>query len=213
MIKKSPKADLRSKHTLFVQLGIICSLLFMIAATHMNVESKAPNPPDVTKLPDVEPVDILPIIPPDTPPPPMRPSVFNPVPNDNPIEPDPIEFDPIEFDGPIHIPTPPHITPEEKFELLPEIMPTMKGGLEKLYREIEYPKQAKLTGIEGRVIVQFVVNKKGEVENPKILRGIGGGCDEEVLRVIKLMKFTPGIQNGNFVPVRMAQTVTFKLQN
>ena len=211
MIKKNPKADLRSKHTIFVQLGIICSLLFMIAATNMNIKSQVDSTPEPIPEPDIDLIDIPPIIPRDTPPPPMRPSVFNPIPNDNPIEPDPVDFDPIEFDGPIT--GPPPIIQDDTFELLPEVMPTMKGGLEKLYREIEYPKQAMQIGIEGRVVVQFIVNKKGEVEEPVILRGIGGGCDEEVLRVIKLMKFTPGIQNGNFVKVKMAQTITFKLQN
>ncbi|MFV1883470.1 MAG: energy transducer TonB [Balneola sp.] len=213
MIKKTPKADLRSAHTIFVQIGIICSLLFMIAATNMNLESKPIGsfelPPDI----DVVVIDIPPIIPPDTPPPPMKPTVFNEIPNNDPIEPEPIDFGPTDFDDPIPIPLKPDLKPDvDDFILTPEFMPEMKGGISKLYAEIGYPKQAKSAGIQGKVIVQFIVNKKGEVENPEILRGIGGGCDEEVLRAIKLMKFTPGIQNGNYVKVKMAQTVTFKLK-
>ncbi len=92
-------------------------------------------------------------------------------------------------------------------------MPKMKGGVSKLYSEINYPKQAREARIEGRVIVQYIVNQKGGVENPKIIRGIGGGCDEEVLRAIKLMNFTPGIQNGRFVKVKISQMITFRLQN
>ena len=72
---------------------------------------------------------------------------------------------------------------------------------------------AKRAAIEGKVIVQFTVNKLGEVENPEILRGIGGGCNEEVLRVLKKMKFSPGIQNDRPVNVRVTQTVVFKLTN
>ena len=84
----------------------------------------------------------------------------------------------------------------------------MTGGLKKFYSEI-----ARKTGIDGIVIVQFIVNKMGEVESPQIIRGIGGGCDEEVLRVIKKMKFSPGIQNGILVNVKMSQSVRFQLKN
>lgn len=211
MIKKNPKADLRSKHTLFKEVGIICSLLFMIAATNMNIEPKVTEKPPLLPIPDITFIDIPPVIPTDTPPPPMKPSVFNVLPQDSPIEPEPIDFGPLEFGDTMPLPPPP-IKLDNKFELLPEIMPEMKGGIAKLYGEINYPKEAISVGIEGKVIVQFVVNKKGEVRNPVILRGIGGGCDEEVMRVIKLMKFTPGIQNGNFVDVKMTQTVIFRLQ-
>lgn len=212
MIKKNPKADLRSKHTIFVQLGIICSLLFMIAATNMNIESKGVPTSDPLPEPDIIIVDIPPVIPPDIPPPPMKPSVFNVLPQDSPIEPDPIEFVEFMISDSLPLPPKPIVRTQEDIILTAEFMPEMKGGIDKLYNLINYPKDALNVGIEGRVVVQFIVNKKGEVEEPVILRGIGGGCDEEVLRVIKLMKFTPGIQNGNFVKVKMAQAVTFKLQ-
>lgn len=94
-----------------------------------------------------------------------------------------------------------------------EVMPIMIGGLKALYAELEYPKIAKRAAIEGKVIVQFTVNTLGEVEQPEILRGIGGGCNEEVLRVIKKMRFSPGIQNDRAVKVRMTQTVVFRLTN
>lgn len=213
MIKKNPKADLRSKHTLFIEVGIICSLLFMIAATNMNIESKIVPTPDPLPGPDIIVIDIPPVIPPDTPPPPMKPSVFNVLPQDSPIEPDPIEFQEFMISDSLPIPPKPIVRMQEDIIVSAEFMPVMKGGIDKLYSMINYPENAIKVGIEGRVVVQFIVNKKGEVEEPVILRGIGGGCDEEVLRIIKLMKFTPGIQNGNFVRVKMAQTVTFKLQN
>ena len=68
-------------------------------------------------------------------------------------------------------------------------------------------------GISEKIFVEFVIDKQGNVTRPTIIRGIGGGCNEEVLRVIKLVKFTPGIQNGNFVQVKMRQAVNFKLEN
>lgn len=213
MIKKNPKADLRSSHTILVQFGIICSLLCFIAATNLEIKSKPVDKKGPIEKIDFKPIDLPNIIPPDTPPPPMKPSVFTELPPDSPIEPDDIEFGPIDFDDPVPIIRKKKKEIIEEPVLFAEFMPKLKGGLEKLYSEIKYPKKAREARIEGRVIVEYLVNKKGEVENPKIIRGIGGGCDEEVLRVIKLMSFTPGIQNGRFVNVRMSQHVTFKLQN
>jgi periplasmic protein TonB len=78
---------------------------------------------------------------------------------------------------------------------------------------IKYPQIAKETGIEGKVIVQFVVTKEGSIEMVKVLRGIGGGCDEEALRVVKLMKkWLPGKNNGKPVNVRFTLPISFKLE-
>lgn len=93
-----------------------------------------------------------------------------------------------------------------------EDMPKLQGGLKALTKEIRYPEIAVKAGLEGRVIVQFIVDKQGNVLDPTILRGIGGGCDEEAIRVIKLMKFTPGQQRGVPVAVRMRIPITFKLK-
>lgn len=102
--------------------------------------------------------------------------------------------------------------PKEDFYVVVEEMPELKGGLENLYKNVEYPETAKRAGIEGRVILQFIVNKQGEVENPKIVRGIGGGADEEALRVVQETQFTPGLQDGKPVRVQYSLPVVFKLQ-
>src|SRR5690625_7229411 len=60
-------------------------------------------------------------------------------------------------------------------------MPELIGGLSSLQERIQYPESAKQAGKEGRVYVQFIVNEEGEVENPRIMRGIGGGADEAAL--------------------------------
>ena len=85
--------------------------------------------------------------------------------------------------------------------------------MQKFYSQLKYPEVAQKAGIEGLVTVSFIVNKEGEVSNIEILRGIGGGCDEEVIRVLKLTKFSAAIQNGRFVPVKMTQNIRFNLQN
>jgi len=91
--------------------------------------------------------------------------------------------------------------------------PTFPGGETKLYKflgeSIKYPEEAKELGIQGRVFVNFVIETNGAVSNVKVLRGIGGGCDEEAIRVIKSMpKWTPGKQRG--IPVRVSYNLPIK---
>jgi len=95
-------------------------------------------------------------------------------------------------------------------------MPEFVGGeieLSKfLSKNILYPKLAKENNIEGRVIVRFVVEKDGSISNTDILRKLGFGCDEEVIRLIKTMpKWVPGKQNGKPVRVYYTLPIVFKL--
>jgi TonB family protein len=99
-----------------------------------------------------------------------------------------------------------------------EQSPEFPGGLKELYaflgNNIVYPKLARQNGTKGRVIVQFVVQKDGALTNIKVVRGIGDGCDEEVLRVMKLSPlWKPGMQNGKTVDVAYTVPVAFLLNN
>ena len=93
-----------------------------------------------------------------------------------------------------------------------EQMPEMIGGPMAFYEALRYPEMARRAGIEGRVIIQFIVDADGSVSNPRVLRGIGGGTDEAAIEAITKMKFTPGMQRGQPVKVRMTQPVVFRLQ-
>ena len=98
-----------------------------------------------------------------------------------------------------------------------EEMPFYPGGDNErqkfLTENIHYPQQASENGIKGTVYVQFVVDTKGNITDAKIMRGIGGGCDEEALRVIQMMpQWHPGKQNGKTVRVLFTMSVSFKLQ-
>jgi len=78
---------------------------------------------------------------------------------------------------------------------------------------LHYPDSAKKYNIEGRVVISFVVNEDGSISNCKVVKGIGGGCDEEALRVVKNMPhWKPGRQDGKPVKVSYALPVVFKLQ-
>jgi len=105
---------------------------------------------------------------------------------------------------------------KEVFTIVEE-MPAFPGGEAErnkfLATNIQYPQQATENGIQGTVYVSFVVDSKGNVTEVKILRGIGGGCDEEALRVVKMMpKWHPGKQNGKNVRVLFNMPIYFKLQ-
>ena len=99
---------------------------------------------------------------------------------------------------------------DEVFAVVDE-MPEIQGGLVALHREIQYPEAAKDSGIEGRVVVQFVVDKQGNVVEPSVVKGIGGGCDEEALRAVQAMTFTPGRHNGEPANVRLTLPISFQL--
>ena len=107
--------------------------------------------------------------------------------------------------------------PKASVEEAPEVfvvvekMPELIGGLAAIQREIRYPVIAKKAGIEGRVILQFIVDEQGRVSESKVVRGIGGGCDDEALRALQTARFRPGTQRGKPVKVKMSLPVTFRL--
>ncbi|MCC6753430.1 MAG: energy transducer TonB [Saprospiraceae bacterium] len=87
-----------------------------------------------------------------------------------------------------------------------------KKLIDLLYNNIHYPAEAKKQRIQGVVYAKYVVRQDGSVGNARIDRGIGGGCDEEVLRFISLLpRYTPGYQDGKAVPVQMTLPVKFRL--
>jgi protein TonB len=92
-----------------------------------------------------------------------------------------------------------------------ENMPELVGGLGSLQKKINYPELARKAGIEGRVIVQFIVDKEGNVVNPSIVRGVHKSLDEEAIRVVKQADFKPGMQDGKPVRVQYSLPITYKL--
>lgn len=112
---------------------------------------------------------------------------------------------------------PPDQTQEAEIFVLVEEMPQFPGGdqalLQYLADKIRYPAIARENKIEGLVVVQFVIDENGTISQAQILRGIGGGCDEEALRVIAAMpRWKPGKQRGIPVKVRFNLPVRFQLK-
>lgn len=76
---------------------------------------------------------------------------------------------------------------------------------------IRYPRNAQRQSVEGKVFVEFVIDKRGLPSQFRVIKGIGAGCDEEAMRVIALSKWKPGKQRGIPVNVRMVIPIAFQL--
>ncbi|MEX0770030.1 MAG: TonB family protein [Balneolaceae bacterium] len=216
--RKNPEVNLKKHYTVFVETGLVLALLIFIIAVKMDLTSSPTENYEVDEQDVVEMEEIIQTEHIETPPPPPRPPVPQEVPNDEIIEDSDINIDAeLSLDGPMDLPPPPPQQEEEKeeedFFTVVEQMPELIGGLAELQSRITYPERARKAGIEGRVYVQFIVNENGEVENPQVIRGIGGGCDEEALRAVKQAKFKPGMQRGRPVRVQYSLPIVFRLQN
>ena len=118
----------------------------------------------------------------------------------------------------IAAPEPPkHVVEETKIFTVVEQMPMYPGGdgalMGYLRDNIHYPTVAAENGVQGRVVVGFVVERDGSITDVKILRGVDPSLDREAMRVVKSMpKWTPGKQNGSAVRVKYQVPVSFRLQ-
>ncbi|WP_266203218.1 energy transducer TonB [Pontibacter kalidii] len=106
---------------------------------------------------------------------------------------------------------------EEKPYTYVEQMPTFPGGdgemMKYLGKNIRYPAAAQRAGVEGLVVLSFVVSNTGEISDIQVVKALGAGTDEEAVRVVKSMpKWTPGKQNGRAVPVRYTLPVRFTIK-
>ena len=109
------------------------------------------------------------------------------------------------------------ISEEGVFCYVVETMPVFPGGEIELFKflseNVKYPQSAIKNNIQGRVILRFIVNYDGSIENIQVVRSVSPECDQEAIRVVKNMpKWTPGSQNGKNVSVWFTIPISFKLQ-
>ena len=220
-VHKRNRADIRRWHTLYRELGLIASLGLLIVAFRMPFDPATemtfqPVSQEVVALEDIEQTKQQ-----LKPPPPPRPPTPIEVANDVVLEEEAIEFDAeIDFDAALDVPPPPPERrevvleePEEEIFVVVEQMPELIGGIASISENIRYPELARVAGVEGMVIVQFVVDEEGRVTDPVVVKSVGAGCDEEALRVIKThARFTPGYQRGKAVRVRFSVPIRFSLK-
>lgn len=216
--RKNPDADLRNYHNLFLELGLLITLVIFIIAVRIDITSQDPEEVQLEEQEVVEMEEVIQTKQVETPPPPPKPPVPVEVPNDEIVEDVSIDIGgDLDLGGQLDMPPPPPPEQaeeeEEDFFVVVEEMPELIGGLGELQQKIKYPEMARRAGIEGRVYIQFIVNEQGNVENPRVIRGIGGGCDQEALRVVQQAKFKPGMQRGRPVRVQYSLPIFFRLQN
>lgn len=214
--RKKPDADLRKYYTVFLELALLLVLIVFLVATKLELRTVEQDLNLTEEQEVIQMEDIIQTQQEERPPPPPKPQVPVEVPNDEIIEDDEIMLDAdFNIDDPLEMPPPPpdEEEDEEDFFIAVEQMPKLIGGQAKLQGCVEYPNRARKAGIEGRVIVQFIVNEEGKVEEPRVIRGIGGGADEEALRCVKQAEFEPGRQRGNPVRVQYSLPVIYRLQN
>lgn len=220
--KKTPKADLSNKTGMFLNLGLAISVgLVLLAFEYKSFDDGALK--DLGSINDEfeELLDIPITEQPPPPPPPIEQPIIEEIPDEVEIE-EEIE---VNFDVDVQEETvikeveikdaPVEEKADEIFDVV-ETMPSPPGGMEGwneyLSKNLKYPTQARRMGIEGTVYVVFVVNTDGSIQDVEILRGIGGGADEEAVRVVRnAPKWEPGKQRGRPVRVKMRLPIRFKL--
>jgi protein TonB len=226
-LKKSPKADLENKRSTFVQVGLVISLgLCLLAFNWTNRVEKAASLGTIAQQ-EVE-DEIIPITrqeevkPPPPPPPPKVVEVLNIVDDKTDID-EELDIDDSEADDKTVIEVAPIIQQEEEQAeesqvfFIVEDMPEFPGGelaLRKfIANAIKYPVIAQENGIQGKVYVNFVVDKDGSITAAKIARGVDPSLDKEALRVVNsLPKWKPGTQRGKPVKVSYTVPISFVLQ-
>lgn len=222
--KKTPKADLENKRTLFLQIGLIISLAIAFAAFEWKTYEKRESTLQKQTVQET-PEEMVPITKQEKePPPPEAPqstTELNIVEDEVDVEDEVMVDVTADENTEVEEYEPAPMEEEEKEEdkvfVVVEDQPEFPGGekarMRYLRNSIEYPQLARESGIEGTVYVTFVVEKDGSITNVKVLRGIGGGCDKEAIRVVKEMpKWEPGKQRGKAVRVQFNMPIRFTLQ-
>ncbi|MCK9168078.1 MAG: energy transducer TonB [Bacteroidales bacterium] len=222
--KKSPKANLEDKRTIFIEIGFIIALAVVLLAFEWkkyDIEVAQLGAREAVEQVEEIIINTKQEVKPPPPKPPPTTTVLNIVEDDVEIEDEliiDVEADEaLEIEEYIPIEVEEEEVVEEEIFLVVENQPEFPGGeaarLKYLSENIEYPQMAKESGIQGIVFVTFVVEPNGSISNVAILRGIGGGCDEEAVRVVQNMpSWKPGKQRGRPVRVRFNMPIKFTLQ-
>ena len=225
-VKKSPKADLEGKKSTWLLIGYVFILALMFVAFEWTDRDKqVTTETGITDVVFEE--EIIPITEQEqkqAPPPPEAPKVeevLQIADNDANVEETTIQSNEDKGEA-VEIKYVPAVVEEEEVEeqqifQVVEEMPEFPGGMAEcmkfLAKNIKYPTIAQENGVQGRVIVQFVVNKDGTIVDPVVVRSVDPYLDKEALRVIKAMpKWKPGKQRGKAVRVKYTVPVTFRLQ-
>lgn len=227
-IKKTPKADLENRRTLYTEIGLVVALLVVWGAFSYSTKEKAvASLGEDTQVVEVE--DMVPITQETPPPPPEAPKIpvlsyqIDIVEDDIKVD---DNFMSLEDDANLGVEIMDYVEEvkeevvEEEaipFQLVEE-KPSFNGGDANEFSKwvnskLQYPEIAKENGVQGRVTLQFTVNPDGSVSNVKVLRGVDSSLDKEAVRVVSMSpKWKPGKQRDRAVKVTYTFPVIFQLR-
>ncbi len=218
--RKTPEVDLEKRKFTLIALGLCSALALSLVANEWTAFDRGPGELAQLDIDFLEEEVIPPSAtpPPPPPPPPAPTTVIEIVEDDEEIE----EVEQVDMEVTEITVVEPIVAREEPVEeeqifTIVEEMPTFPGGDEQLMKylqnSVKYPQMAIDAGITGVVYVTFKVDKEGKISDVKVLRGIGGGCDQEAIRVVKAMpQWKPGKQRGKPVVVQFNMPVRFTLR-
>jgi periplasmic protein TonB len=233
-LKKNPEVDLEKKKSVFFQVGLVTALAVVLLALEWTVYERSLSSLGDLQI-ELEEEEMIPITQQEiTPPPPPPPQavVLEIVDDEEEIEDVDIESSETDENQVVEIieMAEEAVIEEPQIFTIVEEMPSMKGcekakdeqertqctymKIQEYLREnVKYPQMAIDAGIKGSVYVNFVVMEDGSITDVKVLRGIGGGCDEEAIRVVKKMpKWNAGKQRGKAVRVSYNMPIKFSLK-
>lgn len=220
-IRKNPNSDLERKKTYLFQIGMIITLVAVMSAFEYKSYEKTEVifPREASNDIHEEFTQIT--IQKEKPLPAVKKININIV-DDMMEDPGEVNIDAQAYDDtpvPEYIPVKinEEVIPDDIPVHIPEIMPEFPGGFPAMYNflreHVKYPVYAKELGFHGTVFLKFVVEKDGSITNVEVLRGVGGGCNEEAIRVVKSMpNWSPGMQMGRPVRVIYNLPIKFTLQ-
>lgn len=222
---KSGKTDLEKNRGIFFQVGMVVTLAAVLAAFEWRSADPGTRSLDLNRFmivdEDLAEITVQKKKEPAMPKPMLIKKIVVELNSAN-LEDEPLEINAEIDDGTFNDPDFAIIDEPERESVDPqpfrivEEMPSFPGGEAAMFKFLnehtKYPKMAIEANIKGTVHVEFVVATTGVITDVRLIRGIGGGCDEEALRVIRNMpRWNPGKQRGMAVPVRMTIPVQFKL--
>jgi periplasmic protein TonB len=216
-LEKNPKFNLRGKYERILEISLIISLTFLIAAFKFfpPIDKNIFSGAEVDNIINI--VDIQPTLQDARPPVPPRPFQDFII-DEDPLLPDidilPTDLDP---DAKVVLGIPDNnkgrkVIEEEPFYYFAEEMPQPVGGIQAIHSRINYPEIARNLGIEGKVYVLAYVNENGDVVKAEIVKGIGAGLDKEAQKAVEATKFSPGKQRGVPVKVKITIPIVFRLR-
>lgn len=226
--RKNPKADINRYRMLFFNIGLVVSLSLVLLAFEWRFYDTSGVLNAAATIDDTfeETLDVPPTEQPPPPPPETKNVNFIAVEDTEEIEDElEIKFDIEMTEETVIADIPEQVEVVEEIEeeaaeevfVIVEEQPHPYGGIQAFYdyinKNIKYPAQARRMNIEGRVFVQFIIEKDGSISQVQVIRGISETCDEEAVRVVSSApKWAPGKQRGKPVRVKLVLPISFRLQ-